>query len=77
MPTRKSMLLSIILVVVAIALVLFMLIEPFLSLPPIWEQLSVGVVLTVFGAICLFGLPLIQDLMSHYRATRKTRSRGR
>ncbi len=31
-------------------------IEPFLNLPPFWEQLDVGIVLTAYGALLLFGV---------------------
>ncbi len=43
---------------VTFGLVLFglVLIEPFLNLPPFWEQLDVGIVLTGYGVLLLFGV---------------------
>ena len=55
----------------------FVLIEPFLPLPPIWEQASVGIVLVSYGAILMFGTVAIRNWADDYQAARRLPKRVR
>jgi hypothetical protein len=68
---------AIVMVVLAALVSVFVLIEPFLLLPPIWEQASVGIVLISYSAILMFGTVAIQKWLEDYRATRRTPTRVR
>ncbi len=52
---RRSWLIALGLLLGSVVLV-FMLVEPFLSLPPFWEQLDVGVALTGYGMLMLLSV---------------------
>jgi len=43
---------------VALGLPLFIVSEPFLNLPPVWQQLSIGVVLTSYTVWIMLGAAL-------------------
>jgi hypothetical protein len=68
---------AIVIVVLAALVSIFVLIEPFLPLPPIWEQASVGIVLISYSAILMFGTVAIQKWIEDYRATKRLPKRVR
>ena len=69
--------LAIMLVVLSIGFSIFILAEPFLSLSPIWEQASVGMVLVGYGAILMFGTVAVQKWLNDYRAAKRSPKRVR
>jgi hypothetical protein len=68
---------AIVMVVLAALVTMFVLIEPFLPLPPIWEQASVGIVLISYSAILMFGTVAIQKWIEDYRAAKRQPKRVR
>ncbi len=68
---------AIVIVVLAALVSVFVLIEPFLPLPPIWEQASVGIVLISYGAILMFGTVAIQKWIEDYRLAKRSPTRVR
>jgi predicted MFS family arabinose efflux permease len=68
---------AIVMVVLAALVTVFVLIEPFLPLPPIWEQASVGIVLVAYGAILMFGTVAVQKWIEDYRAAKRLPKRVR
>jgi predicted MFS family arabinose efflux permease len=64
-------LLGIAILIVLSALMIGLLIEPFLPVSPIVQQASIGLVLTVYGAVLMFGVPMVQQAIRRRRSTRK------
>ena len=69
--------LAVLLVLIASLLVLFLLAEPFLPLPPIWQQVSIGIVLVVHGTFSMFLIWIIQKWVCRFRVWRQTHIRSR
>lgn len=70
MSHRIHRLLGIAILSVLGVLVIGLLIEPFLPVPPIVQQASVGLVLTGYGTVLMFGVPMVQQAIRRRRSTR-------
>jgi hypothetical protein len=46
-------LIAVVALLVTLGLIIFFVVEPFLNLPPVWEQLAVGLALIGYGAITM------------------------
>ncbi len=59
-----------------IMVMLGLLIEPFLPLPPVWQQLSIGIVLVVHGSFSMLIVWFVQRRIERFRAWRRSQTRS-
>jgi len=76
MSYRVRRLVGILILGIGCAVVMGLLVEPFLPVSPIVQQASVGLVLTSYGSVLLLGAPLVKQAIQRRRA-RKLLSRTR